>query len=118
VIRRSCSISVDFHYNNKDVERVLLNAAQKVDGVLSIPKPYVYITDFRDYAVEYTLYVYTMNVLPLQNIDAKLKRLVFEACKENEIDIRTPMLLKNVSEQRDTLPQYIDRLEDQTQRIT
>jgi hypothetical protein len=59
-----------------------------------------------------------MNILQLQNIDAELKRVVFEACKENEIDIRTPMLLKNISEEKDTLPQYIDRLEDQTQLIT
>ncbi len=96
VIRRHCAVSIGFKHNSDEVEEILLKAARKVDGVLSIPAPYVWITNFRDYAVEYSVYVFIMHVRRLQYIDADLKKSVLQACKENNIDISTPLLLKTV----------------------
>jgi small-conductance mechanosensitive channel len=96
VIRRHCTVTPGFEYDSADVEKALLEAAGKVQGVLEEPKAYVWITRFQNYAVEYTLYVFISDIKRLPEIDAELHRKVLETCKEHEIDISTPMLLKQV----------------------
>ena len=73
-----------------------LEAAGKVQGVLKDPEPYVWITKFQNYAVEYNLYVFISDIKRLQEIDAELHRRVLETCKEQGIDISTPLLLKQL----------------------
>ena len=96
VVRRHCTVTPGFEYNIVDVEKVLLEAAGKVQGALKEPKPYVWITKFQNYSVEYNLYVFISDIKRLPEIDAELHRRVFETCKENGIDISTPLLLKQL----------------------
>jgi small-conductance mechanosensitive channel len=96
VIRRHCTVTPSFEYDSADVEKALLEAAGKVQGVLEEPKAYVWITRFQNYAVEYTLYVFISDIKRLPEIDADLYRKVLETCRAHEIDISTPMLLKQV----------------------
>ena len=96
VIRRHCTVTPGFEYDSQDSERALLDAARKVDEVLREPKPYVWITNFQSYAVEYVLYVFINDVKRLQEIDAELHRAVLEACREHEIDTSTPVPLKQL----------------------
>jgi small-conductance mechanosensitive channel len=98
VVRRHCTITPGFEYNSEDVEKVLLEAAGKVQGVLQEPTPYVWVTKFQNYAVEYTLYVFINNIGRLPEIDADLYKKVLATCKEHEIDISTPLLLKQVKD--------------------
>jgi len=96
VIRRHCTVTPGFEYDSQDVESTLLEAASKVNGVLKEPKPYVWITNFQSYAVEYVLYVFINEIKRLQEIDAELHRKVLETCKEHKIDISTPLLLRQL----------------------
>jgi len=96
VVRRHCTVTPGFEYNSTQVEKTLLEAASKVRGVLKEPKPYVWITRFQNYAVEYNLYVFISDIKRLPDIDAELHRKVFETCKEQGIDISTPLLLKQL----------------------
>ena len=96
VVRRYCSVTPGFEYASADVEKVLLEAAGKVQGVLEEPTPYVWITKFQNYAVEYTLYVFIRDIKKLPEIDAKLHRKVLETCKEHNMDISTPLLLRQL----------------------
>ena len=96
IIRRHCAVTPGFEYNSADVEKALLEAAGKVQGVLEEPKPYVWITKFQNYAVEYTLYVFISDIKRMLEIDADLHRKVLETCKAHEIDISTPLLLKQM----------------------
>ena len=98
VIRRHFTITPGFEYNSTEVEKVLLEAAGKVQRVLQDPKPYVWITKFQNYAVEYTLYVFISDIKGLPEIDAELYKIIFETCKEHKIDISTPLLLKQLRE--------------------
>jgi len=98
VIRRHCTVTPGFEYNSADVETALLEAAGKVQGVLQEPKPYVWITKFQNYAVEYTLYVFISDIKRLPEIDADLYRKVLQTCKEHGIDISTPLLLKQLKD--------------------
>jgi small-conductance mechanosensitive channel len=96
VIRRHVAVTPGFEYDSKDVAAALLEAAEKVSRVLKDPKPYVWITGFKDYAVEYTLYAFVSDIKGLPEIDAELHRTVLAICKEHKIDISTPLLLRQV----------------------
>ncbi len=98
LIRRHVTVTPDFEYEAADIEKTLLEAAGKVRGVLKKPKPYVWITKFQNYAVEYNLYAYIEDVKRLPEIDAELHRAVLETCKKNNVDISTPLLLKQLRE--------------------
>jgi len=98
VVRRHCTITPGFEYNSANVRKALLEAAGKVQGVLEEPKPYVWITRFQNYAMEYTLYVFISDIKRMPEIDADLHEKVFETCKEREIDISTPLLLKQMKD--------------------
>jgi small-conductance mechanosensitive channel len=95
-VRRSCAITAGYDLDPKNVETALLEAASKVEGVLKDPKPYVWITEFGAFAIEYTLYVFVNQIRSLPKIDADLKKTVLETCKRHEIDISTPHLLRRV----------------------
>jgi len=81
------------------VETVLLNAANKLvemKDALKVPKAYVWVTKFGNYAVEYTLYVFIQDINRLPEIDSNLKRTVLETCKQHGIDISTPTIIRSV----------------------
>jgi small-conductance mechanosensitive channel len=98
VIRRHCTVTPGFEYDSAAIEAALLEAAGRVQDVLQEPKPYVWITQFQNYAVEYTLYVFINAIKKLPEIDADLYRTVLETCKKHGIDISTPLLTKRVKE--------------------
>jgi small-conductance mechanosensitive channel len=98
-VRRHVTVTPGFEYDSKIVEAALLEAARQVSRVLSEPQPYVWITRFENYAVEYTLYVYIDDIRALPEIDAELYRSVLATCQESEIDISTPLLLRRVESQ-------------------
>ena len=95
-VRRKCTITAGYELNAGQVEKALLEAASKIEEVLKAPKPYVWITNFGDFAVEYTLYVFINQIKRLPEIDANLKRTVLETCKQHKIDISTPRLIRRV----------------------
>jgi len=96
VVRRTCTITAGYELDFDQVETALSAAANNVKGILKKPKPYVRITDFKDFAVEYTLYVFINEIKRLREIDADLRKIVLETCKKHKIDISTPHLLRNV----------------------
>jgi small-conductance mechanosensitive channel len=97
-IRRQVAVTPGFEYDSQHVEKALLEAADKVPRILKEPKPYVRITKFQDYAVEYTLYVFINEIKQMREIDAELHKTVLENCKKHNIDISTPVLLKQIKE--------------------
>jgi small conductance mechanosensitive channel len=97
-VRRQVTVTPGFEYDSEDVEKALLEAAGKVSRVLKNPEPYVRITDFQPYAVEYTLYVFINEIKRMREIDAELRKAVFEACKRHKIDISTPTLFRQVQD--------------------
>lgn len=95
-VRRNCSVTVGYELLSEKVEKALLEAASKVEGVLKEPKPYVWITNFHNFSVEYTLYVFISQIKMLPIIDSDLRRTVLDICRQNEIDLVTPSLIQSV----------------------
>ena len=96
VVRRCCSITGGYGLTAEQVEKALMEAASKVEDVLKNPKPYVWMTNFGEFAVEYTLYVFINQIKRLPEIDSNLKKTVLETVKRYGIDISTPRLIQRV----------------------
>ncbi|TRO46877.1 mechanosensitive ion channel [Candidatus Bathyarchaeota archaeon] len=96
VIRRRHAITVGYNDPRETVEAALLEAAGKVEGLLDDPEPYVWITEFQSYAVEYTLFVFINEPRRVQEIDANVRREIMKACDKYEIDLSTPTLIKTL----------------------
>jgi small-conductance mechanosensitive channel len=103
VVRRSCSITAGYELSAEQVETALMEAANKVTEVLKEPIPYVWITGFGDFAVEYTLHVFINQVKRIPEIDANLKRVVLETCKQHGIDISTPRLIRRTDSDKNDI---------------
>jgi len=96
VIRRHVIITVGYDEDPNKIERALLEAAITVPAILKEPKPYVLMTNFLDFAVEYTLYVYIKEIKSIKRIEGRLNRAVFDTCKKYNIDLSTPIISHNV----------------------
>jgi len=96
IIRRHVTITPGFEEDRKKVEEVLLDAASKLHQILRDPPPYVWINSFQNYAVEYKLFIFIKDIKNLPLIESELHKAVLDACKENNIDIRTPLLHKEI----------------------
>jgi len=96
VVRRRHSITASYEDSPETVEGALLEAASKVKGVLIEPMPYVWITEFQNFAVEYTLFVFIRNLKRIQEIDSAVRKSIYETCKNQGIDISTPSLVRSL----------------------
>jgi len=103
IVRRNCTVTIGYDTPTELVEKVLLEASKKVEGVLSQPKAYVWVTNLLNFSVEYTLYVFTNQIKKLPIIDSKLRSTVLSLCKQNDIDLSTPNLLQNVTPNKEIL---------------
>ena len=100
VVRRSCSVTAGYEVSPELVEKALLEASKKVEGILAEPKPYVWTTGLQNFSVEYTLFVFTSQIRKIPILDSKLKRTVLLVCKEYGIDLSTPNLLQNIGQDK------------------
>jgi small-conductance mechanosensitive channel len=91
-VRRQVVVTAGFEVESKEVRRILLEAIKNVPRILEKPAPYVRITQFQNFAVEYTLYVFVNQIKKLREIDAEIFESVLETCRENKLDISTPSL--------------------------
>jgi small-conductance mechanosensitive channel len=103
IVRRSCAVTVGYEVAPELVEKALLEASKRVEGILYEPKSYVWTTSLLKFSVEYTLFVFTSQVKKIPILDSKLKRTVLLVCKEHGIDLSTPNLLQNVGQDGDII---------------
>ena len=106
LVRRRCAITAGYDVASEDVEKALLEAANKLiknNDVLKEPKPYVRITEFANFAVEYTLYAFTNEIKRMAEIDAIIMRTVLETCKLHRIDLSTPTIIRSLQNDRNAI---------------
>ncbi len=98
IVRRRHAVTAGYEEPPEKIEEALLEAAGSVKGVLSDPNPFVWITEFQNYAVEYTLFVFIRNLKRILEIDSAVRKSIFEVCEREGIDISTPSLIRSLKD--------------------
>ncbi|MBY9004038.1 MAG: mechanosensitive ion channel [Candidatus Lokiarchaeota archaeon] len=96
VIRRNIIITADYGEDRLKVETALLEAAKAVPSILEDPKPFVWISGFLNFAVEYKLFVFIRNIAKVRMIEADLRASILDTARKYKIEISTPTMIKNV----------------------
>ena len=96
VIRRRIVVTADYSENPEHIREILLSAIKDIEEIILEPAPYVWITDFPNYAMEYTLFYYIGDTQRVQSIDAKVREAVVNEFGVNGIDMSTPNLVKSL----------------------
>jgi small conductance mechanosensitive channel len=96
VIRRHFPITAGYEEDPEKVKKALLESLRVVEDYLISPDPYVWLTDFQSFAVEYTLYVHINNPQKIQLIDSLIRAAIFESFQQYNIDLRTPSMFKSL----------------------
>jgi small-conductance mechanosensitive channel len=97
IIRRRHTITVGYDEPYEKVESALLEAARRVKGTLEEPEPFVWVTEFQNYAVEYTLFVFIDDSKQIQEIDSLARKSILKTCESHGIDISTPSLFRTLT---------------------
>ena len=97
VIRRRIVITADYSEKPERIRGLLLEAVKDIEEVTDEPAPYVWITDFPSYAMEYTLFYYIRDIQSVQRVDALVREAIISGFSANGIDMSTPNLIKSVS---------------------
>ncbi|MBD3172582.1 mechanosensitive ion channel [Candidatus Bathyarchaeota archaeon] len=96
VVRRRCTVTVDYSEKPMNIRGILLAAIGKVEEVIDEPEPYVWITDFPNFAMEYTLFYYIADTQRSQMIDSRVREAVVEEFAVNGMDLSTPNLVRSM----------------------
>jgi small conductance mechanosensitive channel len=96
VVRRKVVVTAEYSENPERIREILLSAIRKVDEIIFEPEPYVGITDFQNYALEYTLYYFISDTQRAQKIELDVREAVVNELATNNIDMSTPNLIKSL----------------------
>ena len=83
-------IGVSYNSDLRLVERLLLEVAQKEEGLAQKPAPFVLLTDFADSSVQFELRGILNNITQGLAVKSRLRFAIWEAFKEHNIEIPFP----------------------------
>ena len=101
IVRRSCSITASYDTPAEKVEAALLDAAKmlvEAEDILKKPEAYVLVTEFGNFAAQYTLYVFMTDIKRMTQMDSNVKRAVLESCKKHGIGLTTPTVIRSIKD--------------------
>ncbi|TFH16719.1 mechanosensitive ion channel [Candidatus Bathyarchaeota archaeon] len=96
VVRRNVVVTMDYSEDPAKIRGILMTAVETVEEIKDESAPYVWITDFPSYAMEYTLFYYISDTQRVQMIDSKVREAIMTGFTANELDMSTPNLIKSV----------------------
>lgn len=98
IIRQSVTVTAGYDEPRTRVSNTLLGAVDKVPLVLKAPLSYVSITDFQNYAMQYTLFYFIREVKRMPWIEADVRNSIVDAFNKNGIGMTTPLLSKRAGD--------------------
>ena len=91
-VKRSISITADFNIDSKVVEKFLMDSIQGIEAISKDPTPTVQLTEFQNFAVEYTIYYTIQDISQIYKAESALRKNILTKAKKFGIDLRTPNL--------------------------
>ena len=86
------TVGIGYETPWRQVEAMLLIAAERTPGLLREPPPFILQKSLDDYAVTYELNVYTDNPSAMYQLYTELHRNILDVFNEHNIQIVTPVL--------------------------
>ncbi|MFW9922483.1 MAG: mechanosensitive ion channel family protein [Candidatus Thorarchaeota archaeon] len=96
-IRKSIKTTFDYKDDAELIKKVLIFATEDIENIDHENEPYVRITDFQNFALEYTLYYYVTTSKSLYTVDAIVRQNITKLTEKHKLDMRTPLLSKNMN---------------------
>ena len=84
------SVGIGYEEPQMKVERMLLEAASRTDGLMPDPGPFVLRKELADYAVVYEVNAYASQVDALPKLKSDLHANILDVFNENQVQIMTP----------------------------
>jgi len=84
------SVGIGYEVPWRQVEAMLLQAADRTQGIRTEPKPFVLQQSLGDFAVNYELNVYIDDARQMMPLYSELHRNVLDVFNENSVQIMTP----------------------------
>lgn len=83
-------ITIGYDVNWRTVHKLLLEAANRTDGLLKENKPFIFQTDLNNSYVEYELNVYTRKANNFDDIYSELRKNIQDCFNEANVEIMSP----------------------------
>jgi len=97
------TVGIGYEVPWRQVEAMLLQAADRTKGIRTEPKPFVLQLSLGDFAVNYELNVYCEDVRHMMQLYSELHRNVLDVFNEHDVQIMTPNYVGD-TEQPKTVP--------------
>ncbi len=85
-------IGVSYNSDVRKVEKILLDCANKMEGIDDSNPPFVFFVDYADSALIFRLYFWSYNTFRVEKLKSQLRFEIFDALKVNGITIPFPQL--------------------------
>ena len=84
------TVGIGYETPWRQVEAMLLLAANRTEGLLKEPPPYVLQQSLGDFAITYEINVYCNDVIRIPHLYTALHRNILDVFNENNVQIMTP----------------------------
>jgi len=89
-------ISISYREDRNRIESLLLESAKKTQGILDVPSSHVLLVRFDIFAAVYQLRAYTDKPNEYLRIQSEIRKNIYDTFKNNNLDLITPNILKNM----------------------
>lgn len=84
------NVKVDYTSDINQVISILNEVVLTIEGIQKEPKPFVRLNNFGDYSLDFSVFFCSEEVFIVENIKSELRVKIFNAFKENKINIAFP----------------------------
>lgn len=109
VLATSVEVSVGYEADKQVIKSLLLDAARRTSGIISVPQPYVLITRFDNFAAVYVLRAYTDRPNEYLRIESDVRENIYTIFQAADIDLTTPNILTHMADRKDPEPGQHER---------
>lgn len=88
--RFSVSVGVAYGSDTRLVEKLLLQVAKGHEKVMNFPTPFIRFTDFGNSSLDFELFFWSSELLPIDNIKSDLRFAIDQIFREHSVEIPFP----------------------------
>jgi len=92
------TVGIGYEVPWRQVEAMLLQAADRIEGLLKEPKPFIRQESLADFAVNYELNAYCDDASQMMKFYTEMHRNIQDVFNENDVQIMTPAYSEDPAE--------------------